>query len=137
MDLSYIEHTTATVIMENFNAAFPTWGSNHTNKAGAGETVEDFLDSNPIKLMYTDKDPGTFMHYSGSTTDPDLTIVSTDLSDSVSQKILEDPGSGHRMSLLSVTLNQQTIQPNNQQTQWDFKKADWVAFNAEVETTIT
>lgn len=79
--------------MVNLNAASLPCDYNYSNKTG--NVKEDFLDSNPIELVYNKKETRNFLHYSGSITNPNLTIVSTDLIDNSQCTVLEDPGSGH------------------------------------------
>ena len=58
------------------NAASPSWGYNYYNHAG--RTIE-FLNSQKLELLYNPEDKKTFLHYSGRTTNPDLTMVSSDI----------------------------------------------------------
>ncbi|GIY21565.1 hypothetical protein CEXT_494451 [Caerostris extrusa] len=56
----------------------------------AGKEIEDFINSNTIKLIYNQKDPHTFMHYSGSLTTPDLLLVSSGTVGDITRTVLED-----------------------------------------------
>jgi len=59
------------------NAASPSWGYNYHNHAG--RTVVEFLNSQKLKFLYHPEDQKTFLHYSSSTTNPDLAMVSSDI----------------------------------------------------------
>ena len=56
-----------------------------------------------LKSFYYDKDPGTFINYSSTTTNP--AAASCNLEDFSHQRVLEDHGSRHRISLLNNTTN--------------------------------
>jgi hypothetical protein len=60
------------------------------------------------------------LHYSGSTTNPDLAIVSTDLKDSTDKEVIEDPGSGHRPVILTINLGRPKL-IRRQRITWNFK----------------
>jgi hypothetical protein len=64
--------TSATVVIGDFNAASPSWGYNYYNHAG--RIVEEFLNSQKVQLLCNPADKKTFLHYSNSTTNPDLQI---------------------------------------------------------------
>jgi len=115
----------------NFNATSPSWGYNYYNHAG--RTVEEFLNSQKLELLYNPEDKKTFLHYSGSTTNPDLTMVSSDIYENSQKAVLEDLGSSHRAVLISILLNVPTKKPNTRVT-WDFRKANWIKFQDQVET---
>jgi hypothetical protein len=48
-----------------------------------------------VELVYKRTDTPTFLHYSGSTTNPNFALVSVNLKDSTDKEVIEDPGSGH------------------------------------------
>lgn len=78
-------------------------------------------------VLYNKDDPNTFIHYSGSYTNPDLTIVLANLIDYCKKSVIGDPGSCHQMVKTSITTNQKLIR-NNVRIIWNFKLADWKAF---------
>ncbi|KAG8193050.1 hypothetical protein JTE90_028162 [Oedothorax gibbosus] len=109
-----------TQLRESFNAMSPNWG--YKNRNQAGQTVEDFIDSNAMALMYNTKDPKTFIHNSGNSTNPDLTMVSTNIVDQCTKIVIGDPGSGHRITKLifeSITKLKRDVP----RLMWNFKKA--------------
>jgi len=64
--------------------------------------VEEFLNSQKLKLLYNPEDKKTLLHYSGSTTNPDLTMVSSDVYENSQKAVLEDFGSSRRAVLISI-----------------------------------
>lgn len=57
-----------------------------------------------MELLYNPEDKKTLLHYSGNSTSPDLTMVSSDLYDDSQKTVLEELGSDHRPTLPSVKL---------------------------------
>jgi hypothetical protein len=102
INLEKIKIQQNTIIIGDFNAASPKWGYNYYNEAG--KIVEEYLNSNNVELVYKRTDTPTFLHYSGSTTNPDLALVSADLKDSTDKEVIEDPRSGHRPVTLNINL---------------------------------
>ena len=131
LQLDKINVTRATIIMGDFNAASASWGYKYNNKQG--KAVEDFINSNNLELLYDEHDPKTFLHYSGSGTNPDLTIVSSDIYDNSKRTVLEDIGSGHRAIMLTVSYKPLTVKPHNK-TSWNFRKAKWKNFQETIDT---
>ncbi|GFS92692.1 uncharacterized protein LOC103523915 [Nephila pilipes] len=60
------------LILGDFNAASRNWG--YKNRNQMGQTVEDFIDNNAMFFMYDHEDLNTFIHYSESSTNPNLTM---------------------------------------------------------------
>ena len=59
LGLDTLENTSATVVIGDFNAASPAWGYNYYKHAG--RTVEEFLDSQKLELLYNPEDKITFL----------------------------------------------------------------------------
>ena len=91
--LDTLDIISATVVTGDFTAASPSWGYNYHNHAG--RTIEEFLNSQKLELLYIPEDKKTFLHYSGSTTNPNLAMVSSDIYENSQKAVLEDLGSGH------------------------------------------
>jgi Endonuclease/Exonuclease/phosphatase family. len=100
-NLSPIQIQTKTVIIGDFNAHSPTWGYNDLN--GPGKEIEDFINTNNVELIFKKTDPPTFIYHSGSCSNPDLLLVSSDIADQTHRQVLEDPGSGHRAIMATIT----------------------------------
>jgi len=122
--------TSATVVIGDFNAASPSWGYNYYNHAG--RTIEEFLNSQKLELLYNPEDQKTFLHYSRSTTNPSLAMVSSDIYENSQKAVLEDLGSGQRAVLVTILLKVPTNKPNTHVT-WNFRKANWIKFQDQME----
>jgi hypothetical protein len=85
-----------------------------------------------VELVCKITDTLTFLHYSGSTTNPDLALVSAHLKDSTDKEVIADPGSGHQPVIVTINLGR-TKQIRRQRTAWDFKKANWFLYTKEIE----
>ena len=131
LNLDLLNISTSTIIMGDFNAASPNWGYNYYNSQG--RTLEDFLSSNEMELVYDPNDPKTFIHHTGNCTNPDLTLVSTNLYEHCKRSIIEDLGCQHRAVMLTLTQNHQTQKTTSKIT-WNFKKARWQDFQNHLET---
>jgi len=68
----------------------------------------------------------------GSTTNPDLAMVSSDIYENRQRAMLEDLGSSYRALLISILLKIPTNEPNTRIT-WNFIKANWIEFQDQVE----
>jgi hypothetical protein len=69
-------------------------------------------------------------------TNPDLTLASTNIADMATRNILDGPGCGHRM----ITLNFRTkpsIPNNKPQHTWNFKMAKWHKYMEELDLKIS
>jgi hypothetical protein len=49
--------------------------------------MEEFISANNVQLFYGTEDPPTYLHYNGSTTNPELTLASPDIAE-LSREIL-------------------------------------------------
>ena len=61
----------------------------------------------------------------GTTSTPDLNLVSADIVNKTQYTVLEDMGSDHRPTLIQLTYR--TMQPQRTR-RWNYKKANWVKF---------
>ncbi|VDO12431.1 unnamed protein product [Rodentolepis nana] len=87
------------------------------------------LKSNPLELIYSNEDPATYLHYNGNRTTPDLLLASSDISEHTRRKIIDDPGSGHKPIIASITIGSKSMTwkvPTK--LSWNFRKADWPRF---------
>ena len=130
LNLDILNITNNTIIVGDLNAASPAWGYNYKNRVG--KLVEDYINSNSLKVLYDPEQPKSFIHHSGSTTNPDIVIVSTHIVDQCKKKLIGDPGCGHRM--IKTSLKLERGKPNiGNQIRWNLKKANWHAFKQKVE----
>ncbi|VDO16759.1 unnamed protein product [Rodentolepis nana] len=87
------------------------------------------LNSNPLELIYSNEDPATYLHYNGTRTTPDLLLASSDISEHTRRKIIDDPGSGHKPVIASITIGSKCMSRKvSTKLSWNFKKADWSRF---------
>jgi hypothetical protein len=92
--------TKRTLIVGDFNAHFHDVGYRNINEAG--KMMEDFISANNVELLYEKEDPSTYLHYNGSTINPDLTLASPHIAALALRNIIDDPGCGHRMIITTV-----------------------------------
>lgn len=131
-NLDHITINPNTIIMGDFNAHSRRWG--YTNSNNAGKIIEDLLNSTPIEIIHNKEDPPTYIHYSGSGTNPDLLIVSSDLHSKTKKQIVEDPGSGHRAIIATIQLGNNKLPSMHLKPRWNFKKANWKMYTEELES---
>ncbi|VDO03772.1 unnamed protein product [Rodentolepis nana] len=62
-----------------------------------------------IELIYSSVDPDTYLHYNGTRTTPDLPMASSDISEHAHLKIIDDPGSGHKPVIGSITIGKNEL----------------------------
>ena len=98
-NLDVLNTTSKTLITGDFNAHHPDWG--YTDINNAGHTIKDYVLSNGVELLYNTDDTPTYLHYNGTTSNPDLTLASTDIIDRCKRNIISDPGLGHRAIIYS------------------------------------
>jgi ribonuclease HI len=131
-DLRLVDVSQRTVVVGDFNAHFQDVGYKNVNKAG--RTIEDFILTNNIELLYTNGDTPTFLHHNKNTTNPDLTLASTDIAHVASRKIIDDQRYGHRMIITTINLRTKPKAPNNKpHNAWNFKKAKWHKYKEELD----
>ncbi|KAI5720833.1 hypothetical protein M8J77_012264 [Diaphorina citri] len=65
----------------------------------------------------------------------DLLLVSSDIADQTHRQVLEDPGSGHRAIMATITSKSKRItQTSLRKKSWNFKKAQWAKFTAYLDS---
>nr|CUU98279.1 hypothetical transcript [Hymenolepis microstoma] len=95
------------------------------------------MESNLTDDKLTDEDPATYLHYNGTTTTPDLLLVSSNISEVTQRKIINDSGSGHNPVIVSITINSKSVTPKMPtKVLWKFMKADWPKFTNLLETEL-
>nr|CDS26585.1 hypothetical protein HmN_000148200 [Hymenolepis microstoma] len=92
-----------TVVLGDFNAHSTRWG--YKNRNTAWKAIEDIFNNSPLELIYSDEDPATYLHYNETRTTPDLFLVSNDICELTQRKIIDYPGSGHKLVIASSTSN--------------------------------
>ncbi|KAI5725988.1 hypothetical protein M8J77_022473 [Diaphorina citri] len=131
-DLTSIKTDPKTIIIGDFNAHSKSWG--YKDQDCAGKILEDFVNTNPIEVIYKPTDTPTFLYHNGSCTNPDLLLVSSDIADYTTRRVLDDPGSGHRVILAIIeSKKDQKHEDIPVPTRWNFKKAKWQNFTNDLE----
>jgi hypothetical protein len=114
-----------TIIAGDFNAHSPSWGYKDYNTRG--RDIEEICNTTNMILKQNSESEPTLLHRaSGTTSRPDLTMVSADISDRCKCTVLEDIGSDHKPIL--ITIQAHKITKPKQKTLWNFLKANWTAY---------
>jgi ribonuclease HI len=114
----------STIIAGDFNGHSPIWG--YSSRNNTGHAIEELTNSTSLILLQNSQSPPTLLHRSnGSTSRPDLTLVSADIRHQCRVSVLDDIGSDHRPILIEISApmtskKYQLIPPS-----WNFKKANW------------
>lgn len=132
MDIIDIDRKT--IVIGDFNAHSQRWG--YKDKNPAGDAVEDFLCAKNLELVFNKEDHSTFIHYNGSSSNPDLLMVSTDIANNTCRTVIEDCGSGHRMVLAKISIPTKSANRPCSKTSWNFRKANWISFRKSLECSL-
>ena len=120
----------------DFNSHHNQWGYARCDRNG--DVLYDFFTSNDLHIIFTAKDKPTFHSARWNTgTNPDLSVISSSISNIARRAILAQfPRSQHCPVLTDISLSIPIIEscPKNR---WNFDKADWMKFQAELEHVIT
>ena len=111
-----------TIVAGDFNAHSPQWSYKAYNQRG--KAVEALCNESNLILMQDINSEPTLLHRkSGTTSKPDLTMISADIIDICHVRVMDDIGSDHRPILTSIS------RPGNYKqkrpTLWNFQKANW------------
>ena len=118
------------IIAGDFNAHTPFLGYEDWNSRGR-EVEKLCLSSNLILQQDMDSEP-TLLHKRHNTTSrPDLTFVSADILDRTTTRVLEDIGSDHKPTLITISNLEKS--ESKRRTFWNFRKADWKLYAATVD----
>ena len=119
------------ILMGDFNAHSPIWGSHDTNMRG--KTIERLIDENDLCIF----NDGTPTFHSSSTLKPshlDLTMAHSTLFEIFNWHVLTNNyGSDHQPILLSTNSKISTQQP----LLWNLNRADWETFQRECDRKLT
>lgn len=130
------ETTYRTILAGDFNAHTPDLGYERYNNMG--KEIEALCNERPLNLLQSKLTPPTCLHRRhGTTSRPDLTLISTDLLNNAKITVLDDIGSDHLPILTTITQYGNTKPKTQRCTYWNFKKANWKEFgritDAELE----
>ena len=107
-----------------FNGHSPLWG--YPDQNATGHIIEDTLTASNLIPLYDEAATPTLYHRStGTTSTPDLNLVSADIVNKTQYTVLEGIGIDHRPTLIQLTYR--TMQPQRtRRWRWNYKKANWV-----------
>lgn len=136
MTLPVIEHPA--VYTGDFNSHHTQWKYRDTNEDGV--KLVEWADSNNMALIFDPKDIGTFKSGRwGTETNPDLCFVTRNSMGNtlpITRHVLPHfPHSQHRPVLLEIGIQIQTIN-SSALPRWNFSKADWKRFSADLDKNI-
>ena len=122
-----------TIIAGDFNAHTPSLGYPCYNSRG--REVEELCNSSNLILEQNMDSQPTLLHRRHLTTSrPDLTILSADLLENTTVRVLDDIGSDHLPILTSIQKLPKTR--HRRRTFWNFKKASWNDFSTATDVGI-
>nr|CDS32940.1 hypothetical protein HmN_000476700 [Hymenolepis microstoma] len=98
-----------TMVLGDFSAYSTRWG--YKNRNTARKEIEHILNSSPLELIYSNEDPATHLHYNGTRITLDFLLVSSHISELTQRVIIDDPGSGHKLVIASITINFKSMTP--------------------------
>uniref|UniRef100_A0A0B7BVU2 Endonuclease/exonuclease/phosphatase domain-containing protein n=1 Tax=Arion vulgaris TaxID=1028688 RepID=A0A0B7BVU2_9EUPU len=91
-----------TILAGDLNGHSPRWGYPDNNRTG--KLIEELCDTTNLSVLQNAESPPTLLHRAHlSLTRPDLTICSSDLTESCHSQILDDIGSDHKPLLTTIT----------------------------------
>ena len=118
------------IIAGDFNAHTPSLGYGDWNSRGR-EVETLCLSSNLILQQDMNSEP-TLLHKRHNTTSrPDLTFVSADILDRTTTRVLDDIGSDHKPTLITISNVEKS--ESKRRTFWNFRKADWKMYASDVD----
>ena len=119
------------IIMGDFNAHNPLWGSNKITPKG--KTVEDFLSKEG--LCYFNDGSNTYLHPgNGSYSAIDLTVTDPSLLPDFSWRVHGDVCGSDHFPIILEHLSSNSLE---RVPRWKFDKADWLAFEMFCEADIS
>jgi ribonuclease HI len=122
--LNQLEIDDSTLIIGDFNAPNTAWGYKTTTNIGA--EVEDFINTSPICLINDPLSTGTYTHYNGSMTNPDLAMVHVNLFPHTKLNVHAGPTRrDHNILNIFRELDIVKVKKNPPRSTWNFKKANW------------
>ena len=123
-----------TIIAGDFNGHSPLWG--YANYNNTGKFVEELCGATNLFVHQTPETKETLLHRAHLTLHrPDLTILSADLENICHIEVLDDIGSDHRPTLISIMTKEKT-RPDRR-ARWNFRRANWNIFKELSDTLLS
>ena len=134
-ELPYQEASyTRTIIAGDLNTHSPTWG--YSSLDGKGKQVEALCNGSNLVLMQNSESEPTLLHRrTGTTSRPDLTMISADIVEHSEVSVLEDIGSDHKPILIAI--DRPPRKKPRRKPFWNFRKAKWEDFTSDLEARIS
>ena len=119
-----------TIIAGDLNGHSPEWGYSDYNPTGI--SIEELCESTNLTVLQDKNSPPTLLFkVNKKGYRPDLTILSSDLLNRHTIKVLDSVDSDHRPILTSIL--EKKKKSYRRRTKWNFKKADWIKYNEILE----
>ena len=120
-----------TLVAGDFNGHSPQWGYPDTNRTG--QYLEELHQSTNLVIMQNENSPATLLHRAHNTLSrPDLTLVSANLEDRCTLKVLPCIGSDHKPILTTVNNKQESLK-TQEKFRWNFRKANWSSYKSKTD----
>ena len=121
-----------TVVAGDFNAHTPSLG--YANYNARGHNIEDFLNSSNLCLYQNLSTKPTLLHRRhGTSSRPDLTMTSSDITDRTNIEVLSDIGSDHAPIKIQITRHRPSKPKQGRKCLWNFGKAKWEKYKIETD----
>ena len=121
-----------TIIAGDTNGHHQDFG--YPDNDSVGDWIVELTSTTNLGSLVKTDSPPTFIHVKGTQSRPDQAIISSDLRDRVTRKILEEIGSDHLPALITVDGLQKPYK--ERRTRWNFKKADWKVYSRLLDSRL-
>ena len=122
-----------TIVAGDFNAHLPKLGYSAYNPRG--RNIEDIVNSSNLCLSQDSSSKPTLFHRGhGTSSKPDLTLISSDIFQSAGVTVLDDIGSDHAPILITIERKPEGKLKEPRRRYWNFRKANWNQYRAETDS---
>ena len=122
-----------TIVAGDFNAHLPKLGYSAYNPRG--RNIEDIVNSSNLCLSQDSSSKPTLFHRGhGTSSKPDLTLISSDIFQSAGVTVLDDIGSDHAPILITIERKPEGKLKEPRRRYWNFGKANWNQYRAETDS---
>lgn len=118
------------IIVGDFNAKSPIWGSQNTDKRG--EEIENLIDENDLCVLNTGLP--TYQCYTGGMNHLDITLASPNIACKCNWSTLNNSMSSDHVPIITV-MNEVVSDNTSFHPKWKLNKSDWSAFYRETNTS--
>ncbi|GFN80094.1 RNA-directed DNA polymerase from mobile element jockey [Plakobranchus ocellatus] len=85
--------------------------------------------------LSSDREP-TYLHSRGGLFRPDIALISTDLEESTTREVLDDVGSDHLPSLITINCCA-SAQGRDNKPKWNYRKANWSVYRDTLDSALS